>query len=167
MQSGRGKVCGCVNDCTTPPKVWMSFEISLRFKKTTFYTISSKKWWEYYFSVSNKAFFWTRGASLKISLRSIFKPKPLGPRKMLCFRLKSILITFLYKQYRNNYFYTVCREKRWEYFSVENKVFFWAQMGSVWSSSEARTLRKPFVSRKMLCLRLKSSILIVFSLLIV
>ena len=101
-QSGRGNVSGCGNVCATPPKVWLSYENPLQYKKTTFYTISSEKRWEYYFSVSNKAFFWTRVASLKFSLRSNFKPKPLVPRKILCFRLKSILIVFLYKQYRNN-----------------------------------------------------------------
>ena len=42
-QSGRGNVCGCVNVSATPPKGWKSYENSLQYKKTTFYTVSREK----------------------------------------------------------------------------------------------------------------------------
>ena len=47
-------------------------------------------------------------------------------------------------------------------FQSRTKQFFWGRVASVWSSSEARTLMKPLLSRKMLCSRLKSSILVIF-----
>ena len=38
-----------------------------------------------------------------------------SPEKLLCSRLKSILITFRYKQYRNNYFTRVVLYENWNF----------------------------------------------------
>ena len=88
------------------------------------------------FSVSNKAFFldasgpdWLLKVLATLELQTRSQSSPLEPRKILCSRLKSILIIFLYKQYRNNYFKPLplenneveCKSFKTHYSRVPNK----------------------------------------------
>ena len=92
------------------------------------------------FQSRTKQFFWTRVGSIgfikalaSLELQTEANHTHSSPEKWLCSRLKSILITFRYKQYRNN-----CCEAVNE--SPYNRLTRYSMKRSLWKSSVTTAL---------------------------